>query len=137
MAKYCHAEKAMQLFEEAREKGIPLNTDTYNALISISHFLKEGYDLRWQYILDMLLNMKMAKLKPNLNTLNAVLAALSMMGGSALSRQNIKRTLAEFSQLGIEPSLASWYYILITFYKEREYFPIDYLCLIYFFMLFF
>lgn len=120
MAKHCHAERAMQLFEEAQSKGIVLNTDTYNTLISISHFYKEAYDMRWNFITDMLSNMKTANLKPNLGTLNSVLAALSAMGGSGISKQNVKKTIAEFTQLGIEPSLASWYYVLITFCKERE-----------------
>lgn len=124
MAKHCNVERAMQLFAEAQSNGIVVNTNTYNSVISISHFLKEGYDLRWMFILDMLSNMKTAKVKPNLGTLNAVLGALSAMGGTTISKQNVKKTLAEFSQLGIEPSLASWYYVLITFCKERKSFAL-------------
>lgn len=120
-AKHGQADRAFQLFEEAQQKQIALNTDAYNSIISVVHFLKEGYEMRWTFIVDMLTAMKTAQLKPNLGTLNAILSVLSTMGTANVYKQHALNTLSEFKQLGIEPSLASWYYILITFCKERKF----------------
>ncbi|XP_018331049.1 protein PTCD3 homolog, mitochondrial [Agrilus planipennis] len=119
MAKYYQADRAFELFEEAKGKGHILNTDVYNSIIRISPILKEGYDLRWSFVVDLLNQMSKAKLKPNLGTLNAVLRVLSTMGGGKLVKENVLKTLAEFKNLGVEPSLASWYYVLIAFCKDR------------------
>lgn len=120
-AKHGQADRAFQLFEEAQQKQIVLNTDAYNSVISVVHFLKESYEMRWSFIVDMLTAMKTAQLKPNLGTLNAILGALSTMGVARVYKQHALNTLSEFKQLGIEPSLASWYYILITFCKESKF----------------
>ncbi|KAB0802204.1 hypothetical protein PPYR_04390 [Photinus pyralis] len=119
MAKYGQIDRSAQLFEEAQNKGLVLSADTFNAIISVSDFLKEGYDHRWKFILETLSLMSMAKVKPNLGTLNSVLKILSTMGTGKVVKQHVLRTLSEFRALGIEPSLASWYYVLISFCKER------------------
>lgn len=120
MAKYYQVERAWQLFQEAQEKGLILNIEAYNQLIRVSNFLKEGYELRWALINEILTSIDKAKIKPNLRTLNAVLEALSMLGASRNTRNFVLQTLTEFKNLGIEPVLSSWYYVLITFCKERK-----------------
>ncbi|XP_018570454.1 protein PTCD3 homolog, mitochondrial [Anoplophora glabripennis] len=119
MSKHFQVDRAHQLFEEAQEKGIVLSTNTYNCLIRVVNFLKESYDLRWNLVVELLSGMNNAGLRPNLGTLNAVLQALSTMGGGKIAKDNALKTLREFKDLGIEPSLASYYYVLITFCKER------------------
>lgn len=124
MCRYFQAERAWQLYEESQTKGLLLNTNTYNSLIGMAMFIKEDYDMRWTLITDLLGQMHASKLRPNLGTLNSVLYMLSTMsggGGRNATRQTILKVLAEFKRLGIEPSLASWYYVLISFCKEREY----------------
>lgn len=64
--------------------------------------------------------IRQAGLKPNLGTLNSTLFCLSTMGHSKMTKVFTLRTLREFKELGIEPSLGSWYYVLITFCKDSE-----------------
>ncbi|XP_066156302.1 small ribosomal subunit protein mS39 [Euwallacea fornicatus] len=119
MAKFNQSSRAYQLFEEAQQKGLNLDVNAYNSIIKVSNFLKEGYDMRWAFVVNMLQNIKQAGLKPNLETLNSVLCVLSTMGNSKMVKHYIVRTLQEFKALGIEPSLGSWYYVLIAICKER------------------
>ncbi|CAG9769345.1 unnamed protein product [Ceutorhynchus assimilis] len=119
MAKFNQAARAYQLLEEAQEKGFELNIHAYNSIIKCANFIKENYDLRWSFIVNMLERIKQAGLKPNLGTLNAVLFTLSTMVNSRMVKDFALKTLNEFKSLDIEPSLGSWYYILITFCKDR------------------
>lgn len=121
MAKYYQVDRAYELFEEAQMKQIPLNTNTYNSIISVSNFIKESFDLRWSFVTNLLQQMQMNKLKPNLGTLNATLQTLSTMGNNNFVKETTLKVLAEFKACGIEPSLASWYFVLITFCKESKY----------------
>lgn len=118
MAKYYQVDRAWQLFEEAQQKGILLAPGAFNSIISVANFLKESYEMRWSLTTDLLSIMHTAKIKPNLGTLNSVLELLSTSGISRNTKDYVLRTLAEFKQLGIEPCLTSWYYVLITFCKE-------------------
>lgn len=119
MAKYYNVEKAWHLYEEAKQKGIPLNTSTYNSLIEISNFLKENYEMRWAFILQLLNQMNEAKIKPDIGTLNATLFCLSSMGESKTVKTNALKILNEFKNLDIEPSLTTWGFLLTIFCKER------------------
>lgn len=119
MAKYFQVDRAWQLYQETREKNLPISTDTYNSLIQVASFLKEGYDLRWKLVQDLLTSMANEGLEPNLRTLNALLETLSTMSGYKFTKQYVLQALAEFKKLGIEPSLGSWYFVLITFCRER------------------
>lgn len=118
MSKYYQVDRVIQLYEEAQSKSIPLTTATYNALISVAHFAKEGYDLRWNFVIDILTMMNRNKVPPNIYTLNATLEILSTMSSSKMTRDFILKTLAEFKRLNIEPTLGSWYLVLISFCKE-------------------
>lgn len=65
--------------------------------------------------------MSTNKIKPNLGTMNAVLEVLSNMPTHKNSKQYSLATIAEFRQLGIEPSLASYYFMLRLFTKDRKF----------------
>lgn len=119
MCKYYQVEKGYALFQEALDKGIELDTDTFNYVIGVCNFLKESPDLRWELIVELLRLMKDRGLAPNLGTLNATLKSISTMGYAKLAKECVAKTIGEFKKIGIEPCLASWYYILITFCKER------------------
>lgn len=121
MAKHLQVDRAWQLFEEAQQKGIIVNTDTYNSLIGVAHYLKEGYEQRWEFVVNLLSDLNKAELRPNLGTLNAVLQVLSTMGTGKLTKSYTLKVLKEFKGLGIEPCLTSWYYVLITFCKESKF----------------
>lgn len=119
MAKYCQVERAWSLFQEAHEHDIRLDVATYNAIIAVANFLKESGELRWQLVQDILRRMAAAQLRPDLHTLNAVLSLISTIGGHRHGRVFALQTLAEFRALGVEPSLATWYYVLAIFCRER------------------
>lgn len=120
MAKHFQVDRAWQLFDEARQKGFVLSTEAYNSVIAVVNFLKEDYEMRWSLIVSLLSEMNQMHIKPNLRTLNATLHSLSAMGGSQSTRDSVLRVLKEFKTLEIEPSLGSWYYVLIIFCKERK-----------------
>ncbi|CAG9853906.1 unnamed protein product [Phyllotreta striolata] len=120
MNKYFQADRAWKLFEESQAKGLVLTTDAYNSLIRVTNFLKESADKRLDFITNILSDMNKCGVAPNLGTLNAVLHSLSSMGSNRSAREFLMGLLSEFRTLGIEPSLGSWYYVMITFYKERS-----------------
>lgn len=64
--------------------------------------------------------MAEAGVNPNLGTLNSTLEALSQVAGWRQSRLLSLQVIAEFSSLGIQPSLASYYYLLIIHCRERK-----------------
>ncbi|XP_028132318.2 protein PTCD3 homolog, mitochondrial [Diabrotica virgifera virgifera] len=119
MSKYFQVERAWKLFEEAQQKGLVLSPNTYNSLLKVANFLKESFEMRWTFIVNLLADMNRAGVKPNLGTMNAILHSLSTMGRGKSVREYALQVLAEFRGLGVEPSLGSWYYVLITYCKER------------------
>jgi pentatricopeptide repeat domain-containing protein 3 len=70
---------------------------------------------------ELLTAMSKQNVAPNVGTLNAVLEAVSSMGPQRHVRTYALRALAEFRYVGVQPSLASFYFLLITFCKESEY----------------
>lgn len=119
MSKYIQVEKAFALYQEALDKRIKLDSETFNSVLTICNFKHESADQRWELILQVLQTMKEQDISPNLGTLNSMLQSISLLGSSRLARDCALKTLSEFKKLGITPSLASWYYILATFCKQR------------------
>ncbi|KAK7874266.1 hypothetical protein R5R35_006301 [Gryllus longicercus] len=119
MTRYCQAERAWKLYEECLEKNIILHTETYNSLIRVVHFLKEGFEHRWKLVQELLEEMAKKNIHPNVGTLNAVLEAVSTLPNQRQSKEYALRTLSEFKALNIQPTLASYYFLLITFCKQR------------------
>lgn len=128
MTKYFQVKRAWQLFQEAQEKNIALPVEVYNSIIGVSNFIKESYEMRNDFMMNMLCLMKQAKLKPNLGTLNATLEILSECGISKTTKTKMLQVLSEFRNLGIEPCLTSWYFVLITFCKESKFFSNSVFC---------
>ncbi|XP_064543399.1 small ribosomal subunit protein mS39 [Drosophila montana] len=119
MAKYLQCERAYALLQEANERQIQLDTNTYNAIIQIVSLLKDTADQRWHLCTVLLNQMAEQQLHPNLGTLNAVLECISTFGNFKLARSSALKVLPEFKQLGVTPSLGTYYYILIIFCRER------------------
>ncbi|XP_055541391.1 protein PTCD3 homolog, mitochondrial [Wyeomyia smithii] len=119
MAKFYQVEKAWALYQESIEKNIQLDTNTFNSLLQIVSSLKESYEKRWEQVCEVMTAIKDQGLRPNVGTLNAILHTISTIGGYNHPRNYALKTLAEFRRLEIEPSLASWYYILSIFCRPR------------------
>ena len=50
MWQYLQVEKAWELYEEVKEKGVPLTVEAYTALISITLFLGDQSETRWRLL---------------------------------------------------------------------------------------
>ncbi|KAL7639959.1 UNVERIFIED_CONTAM: hypothetical protein RMT77_009372 [Armadillidium vulgare] len=120
MCKYFQKEKAWQLYQEALDKNLVLDTDTFNSLIKIAPLLQAEYELQWSLVEEILGKMIELKVPPNVGTLNAVLEALVHFRGwnkaEALSLQILK----EFKNLNVEPCLATYFHLLKIAYKSRN-----------------
>nr|CAD7201210.1 unnamed protein product [Timema douglasi] len=119
MTRHYQVDRAWQLFEEMNHKGIPLTTEAYNSLIRVTSYLREGMEQRWRLVEELLVAMAKQGLQPNVGTLNSALENVSTMGLQRQAKTYALRTLAEFRKIGVEPSLASYYFLLNTFCKER------------------
>ncbi|XP_013778914.1 protein PTCD3 homolog, mitochondrial-like [Limulus polyphemus] len=116
-AKYFDVERAYDLYQKMQEKQIPANTETYNSLLTLVPFLREGSDGRWSLALEFLENMKRERLFPNIGTFNALLEILSKFGLWRSAKPLALKVMAEMKLLNIEPSLGSYYYLLTIFCK--------------------
>lgn len=66
-------------------------------------------------------NMKQQGQAPDLGTLNAILETISSMSVNRNSQKNALEILAEFRTLGIEPSLASYFYLIRIFCQDSKF----------------
>ena len=121
MVKYNEADKAWQLFEEARDKKISLPIEVYNKMISIVPQLQEISELRMQTIDKLLKDIEHDKLIPNVQTLNEVLDNLLKMGANKFTRSLALKILVEFrNHLNISPSLGTWYLMSLICSRESK-----------------
>ncbi|KAL5286782.1 PTCD3 family protein [Megaselia abdita] len=119
MCKYYQVERAYALFHESIEKQIELDTKTFNSLLLVSSFIKESGEMRWEFCVDLLRQMKERQLRPDIGTLNAALKTISTIGHHKLCRTGAIKVLSEFKAIGIEPSLGSYCYVLNIFCREK------------------
>jgi len=111
---------AQRLYQEAVDAGIALPVQVFNRLIAGAPVLKEAHELRWNIVEDLLATMQQQGVSPNLDTLNAILSTISSMSVNQYSQKNALAILAEFKLLGIEPSLASYYFLLNIFCHDKS-----------------
>lgn len=124
MAKYLQADRAFQLFEEAKQKGFPLNTDTYNSIIRVTTILRDSNQKRLEFIMKIMADLKESGLKPNIGTLNAAMEVLAASKSDRVCRGYMLSLINEFRGIDIEPSLATWYFALLGYYRESEVFSV-------------
>lgn len=118
MCKYIQVERGYALYQDALQKNVFLDVTTFNSVIRVCSFLRESGDMRWQLIQELLQTMASRKIKPNIETMNAVLSVVSTINGT-LAREYVRQVLAEFNALGVVPSLESWYFVLCTYCRDR------------------
>lgn len=120
MAIHGELQKAMETFQEAIVKGVPLSVEVYNCLLSKAHSMRENHEKIWEQIQYLLSEMNARKVHPNIRTLNGVLESLSKMTSYRLAKKYAFQILAEFKALHIEPSLATFLYLLEVHFKDRQ-----------------
>jgi len=118
MCKFYQVEKAYAIFQDCLANNIQLDVDSFNSILNVARFIKENADMRWTLMLDLLKTMNEKGISPNLGTLNACLNSISEMGTKNAKEYTIQ-IMTEFKNIGIEPSLASYYHILHTFCRDR------------------
>lgn len=118
MCKYIQVERGYALYQDALQKDLHIDVTTFNSVIRVSSFQRESGETRWQLVQELLQTMVLRKIKPNLETMNAVLSVVSTINSTA-AREYTRQILAEFNALGIAPSLESWYFVLSIYCRER------------------
>uniref|UniRef100_A0A0A9XYH4 Small ribosomal subunit protein mS39 n=1 Tax=Lygus hesperus TaxID=30085 RepID=A0A0A9XYH4_LYGHE len=118
MLKHGQVNRAWKLIEECKQNGIKLNTEVYNELLRKSVFLRESHEMVWQLMVELMVEMQSAGIRPNLGTLNSVLHCLEAIAGNKNTRMNAQSVLLEFKNLGIEASLASYAHLIRIFVRD-------------------
>lgn len=116
--KYNGLERAEELLNEAKQNGIAIELETYNAVIR--NFNRPGVtaDMRWDQIKATLKELNAKHIKPNINTLNAILATVKTGGNVNTIQDYALQTLAEFERLRIEPALETYAHLLDIFHAK-------------------
>ncbi|XP_001605541.1 protein PTCD3 homolog, mitochondrial [Nasonia vitripennis] len=118
-AKYYKVDRAWQLYNECLDTNIPLAIHSYNSMLHLVPLLKDNNEDRKIMIQTILQNMVKNGIKPNIGTLNAALKSASLLQTQGIAKDLTQSLLAEFKSIGVEPCLASYYYVLLTFCREN------------------
>ncbi|CAF1134961.1 unnamed protein product [Rotaria magnacalcarata] len=116
--KYNHAEKAILVIDEMKQNNIQLDLTTYNFLLHSASFIRETYEIRWQFMIEHLNEMKKNLIKPNLRTFNAILYTLRRCSLFERGPTLALSVLNEMRKNGIEPSLGTWAHVIMIFYPN-------------------
>ena len=66
------------------------------------------------------MNMAHAGLKPNVRSLNATLQSVSRIPISRVAREKALKLMSDFKSIGVNPSLATYYFLLKIFCRESK-----------------
>nr|XP_056720715.1 pentatricopeptide repeat domain-containing protein 3, mitochondrial [Euleptes europaea] len=116
MVKHRAYSKAFDTYTDLLNNRLNGDVYTFNALISSAVEVKNKYAERWELVEDLLRQMAQQNVQPNLLTFNSVMKVLGQCG--SLGRSLALQTLSEMRALRIEPSLATYDYLLGVFYKS-------------------
>lgn len=116
--KYNSLDRAEQLLAEAKQNGIDIDLQTYNE--SIRNLNRPGMtaEMRWEHAKATLKELNEKQIKPNVNTLNAILIILKTGGNVNTIQDYALQTLGEFERLNIEPSLETYAHLLDLFHGK-------------------
>jgi len=118
MAKHGQAAGANEYYNQMLDQGYGPSLEVFNYMIQTVGFQNEQADDKWIKVQEILTQIANSKMMPNIMTLNAVLQVISGFKSSQ-AKVKAKSTIAEFSSLGIKPSLTSYYFLLMIFYREK------------------
>ncbi|XP_033633555.1 pentatricopeptide repeat domain-containing protein 3, mitochondrial-like [Asterias rubens] len=116
MIKHGAASSAFVLYNEMQERGVQADVHSYNALIKGAVYIRDDYQERWTVILQLMQQMQLEGISPNLQTFNSLLDSLRIMG--VIGRRKALQTLSEMKAVGVEPSLGTYNLLLVIFYKD-------------------
>ncbi|XP_073097643.1 small ribosomal subunit protein mS39 [Manis javanica] len=114
MVKHRAPSQALNLYTELLNNRLHADVHTFNALIEATAVIaNEKFQEKWNNILELLKQMVAQKVKPNLQTFNTILKCLQRF--HLFARLPALQTLREMKAIGIEPSLATYHYIIQLF----------------------
>ncbi|XP_067560585.1 small ribosomal subunit protein mS39 isoform X4 [Pseudorca crassidens] len=119
MVKHRAPTQALNLYTELLNNRLRADVHTFNSLIEATAFMaNEKSEEKWNNILDLLKQMVAQNVKPNLQTFNTILKCLRRF--HAIGKLPALQTLREMKAIGIEPSLATYHYIIQLFYQHEN-----------------
>ncbi|XP_060043287.1 small ribosomal subunit protein mS39 [Erinaceus europaeus] len=119
MVKHRAPAQALNLYTELLNNRFRADVYTFNALIEATTLLSdEKFEEKWNNILELLKQMVAQKVKPNLQTFNTILKCLRKF--YAFGKYPALQTLREMKAIGIEPSLATYHYLINVFYQQES-----------------
>nr|XP_019604768.1 PREDICTED: pentatricopeptide repeat domain-containing protein 3, mitochondrial [Rhinolophus sinicus] len=114
MVKHRASGQALNLYTELLNNRLRADIHTFNALIEATAMTNEKFEEKWNNILELLKHIVAQKVKPNLQTFNTILKCLRRF--YTFGKLPALQTLREMKAIGIEPSLATYHYIIQLFY---------------------
>lgn len=124
LIKYLKVNEAWELYEECKKKNIPFNLTTWNNIIILFSkvFNKRKVKIEMEHVLKILESMNEDEIKPNIQTLNALLKMIIELKIDNF-KDVIKYLIIEFKNMNIKFSLGTYYYIMLgfTIYDHNSY----------------
>lgn len=117
LCKFNAGTQGFKLFEEAKEKGFKLDTNTYNHVIKIVPFVRDTPDKRWELADSLMHEMSSNGLSPNVNTFTELLQVLYRNTNWAPGFVTSLRLMSEMKRLKKEPTLACFYYLSLIHHR--------------------
>lgn len=119
MVKHRAHTEALNLYTELLNNRLNADVSTFNALIEATTWMpSEKFEEKWNNVLELLKQMAAQKVKPNLQTFNMILKCLRRF--YAFGKLPALQTFREMKALGIEPSLATYHYLIQLFYQHEN-----------------
>ncbi|XP_036291818.1 pentatricopeptide repeat domain-containing protein 3, mitochondrial isoform X4 [Pipistrellus kuhlii] len=118
MVKHRAPVEALNMYAELLNNRLHADVYTFNSLIEATAAMNEKFDEKWNNILELLNQMVAQKVTPNLQTFNTILKCLRRF--YAFGKSPALQTLREMKAIGIEPSLATYHYIIQLFYQNEN-----------------
>uniref|UniRef100_A0A8D0VHL0 Small ribosomal subunit protein mS39 n=1 Tax=Sus scrofa TaxID=9823 RepID=A0A8D0VHL0_PIG len=119
MVKHQAPTQALNLYTVLLNNRLRADVYTFNSLIEATALVvNEKFEEKWNNILDLLKQMVTQNVKPNLQTFNTILKCLRRF--YAFGKLPALQTLREMKAIGIEPSLATYHYVIQLFYQHES-----------------
>ncbi|XP_053213897.1 protein PTCD3 homolog, mitochondrial-like [Panonychus citri] len=104
LCKHSSIERALQLYDEVKRDNISLTIEGYNAIISTC-IREQTFENRWSAIMNVIDDMNLNKVAPNLTTFSNIFNILSRCKANTQTREKARGLMGELKKLKIEPSL--------------------------------
>ena len=121
LGKFNAGSQTFKMYQEAKEKGFRLDTETYNHVIKIVPFVRETSDARWELAHELMVEMNSLGLVPNTNTFTELLQVIYRNTNWAPGNITSLKVMSEMKKLKIEPSLATLYYLSLIHHRTGSY----------------